>query len=316
MMPRLCPRIRALAPLAALALGGGGCTLEEIVIDPARPQVQAEAYLRITDDVPSGTALLYATTGSDQDLGIGDAQVVVIATDGRQAIFQPRPLAECVEGSLPPEFDGACYRLLGSPAFILEPGGSYQLRINWTGGGALQGATTLPGDFRLLQPRFMGPRCHLPPGQLLPLRWEVARGARAYLPEAEILGLTGALQTQGIEVPGEPLTLIGLSISESDTDIVFPSQFGIFNRLSADRDLLAVLQRGLPAGGPVEGRVVVSAQDRNTVNWNRGGNFNPSGQVRTPSLFGDGGGVVGGIVNRSFRFSTTGQGALPPCLSS
>jgi hypothetical protein len=298
-----------LATFAAFA-----CTLEEITVESPRPQVQAEIYLRISDGVPSGIALLYATAGSEVDLGIGDAQIVVTATDGRQATFRPRILTECVEGSLPPEFDGACYRLRGSSAFLLEPGGSYQVRITWPGGGGLQGTTTLPGDFSILQPRLTGPRCHLPPGQVIPVRWAVSRGARAYISEAEIRGLTEALKSQNIEVPTEPLTLLGLAISESDTEIAFPSQFGIFNRLSSDRDVLAALQRGLPSGSPVEGRIVVSAQDRNTVNWNRGGNFNPSGQVRTPSLFGDGGGVLGGIVNRSFGFTTADAATLPSCL--
>jgi len=146
------------------------------------------------------------------------------------------------------------------------------------------------------------------------MRWTPAAGARAYVPEAEIFGLGAALAPQGIVVPTNPVTLQGLSVSEADTDIVFPSQFGIFNRFSSDGEVLVALQRGLPAASVVQGSIVVSAQGRNSVNWNRGGNFNPSGTVRIPSLFGDGTGVVAGIVNRSFSFTTAADPGLPHCV--
>jgi hypothetical protein len=312
---RLLFGILACVGSAATLFALPGCTLEEITLAAPEPRVQAEVYLRVTDGVPSGVGLLYTTSSGDSDPGIGDARIVITAPDGRTANFQRRNLAECVEGSLPPEFDAACYRLTGVPAFLIQPGRSYRVQITWPGGGSLQGETTLPGNFRILSPRSGAVRCHLPPERVLPLRWEVASGARAYVPEAEIFGLTAAFQNQDISVPSEPLVIIGLSVSESDTAILFPSQFGIFNRLSSDRDLLVALQRGLPAEGLIEGRIVISAQDRNTVNWNRGGNFNPSGQVRTPSLVGDGGGVIGGVVNRSFSFTTAETPSIPSCLA-
>jgi hypothetical protein len=314
MMRRLVRAVALLGlPLLILA-PASGCTLEQITVATPEPRVQAEVYLRVTDGVPSGTALLYTTSTGEQDIGIADARIVVTASDGRTATFQRRTVAECVEGSLPPEFDAACYRLQGVPAFLIQPGRSYRVDVTWPGGGNLQGQTTMPGDFRILSPRSGGARCYLPPERVLPVRWEVSSGARAYIPEAEIFGLTAAFQNQNLSVPSEPLVIIGLSVSEDDTNILFPSQFGIFNRLSADRDILVALQRGFPAESLIEGRVVVSAQDRNTVNWNRGGNFNPSGQVRTPSLVGDGSGVIGGVVNRSFSFTTAEAEAIPSCL--
>jgi hypothetical protein len=103
----------------------------------------------------------------------------------------------------------------------------------------------------------------------------------------------------GIDVTEDPLVLLGLSISREDTTIVFPGEFGVFDRGDLDRDLLAFLQRGLPAGASAS--VVVTAGDRNYVNWVRGGGFNPSGQVRLPSLSGIGGtGVFGSQVVRRF----------------
>ena len=56
---------------------------------------------------------------------------------------------------------------------------------------------------------------------------------------------------------------------------------------------------GLPDG--VAAEVSITAVDRNFVNWARGGNFNPSGQVRVPSLFGEGTGVFGSTIGRTFR---------------
>jgi hypothetical protein len=189
--------------------------------------------------------------------------------------------------------------------------------VNLDGGRRIHGAVTLPGGFMIESPgtrSWFGNRCHLPPGAQLPLAWTASAGARAYVPEAEIFGLDGAFLPEGIEVPSDPVTLLGLSVSERDTTIVFPAEFGIFNRFSSDREILVALQRGFPAAAPVDGVMIISAQGRNSVNWNRGGNFNPSGQVRTPSLFGDGTGVVGGIVNRSFAFTTAEEPGIPPCL--
>ena len=46
---------------------------------------------------------------------------------------------------------------------------------------------------------------------------------------------------------------------------------------------------------------MISATDRNYVNWVRGGNFNPSGQVRVPTIRGDGTGVFASTVTRTFE---------------
>ncbi len=120
-----------------------------------------------------------------------------------------------------------------------------------------------------------------------------------------------ALEPEGIEVEEDPLDLVGLSISASDTTIVFPTEFGVFERFDLDRDLALLLQQGLPRGISVG--IVVGAVDRNFVNWVRGGDFNPSGQVRIPSLQGDGTGVLGSVVRRTIRMETGTGLAIPPC---
>lgn len=128
------------------------------------------------------------------------------------------------------------------------------------------------------------------------------------------MNLTAALQDTEIEVEKDPLLLLGLSISESDTTIVFPSEFGLFDRFDLDRDLALLLQTGLPFG--TQAGVIVSAVDRSYVNWVRGGNFNPSGEVRVPSLQGDGTGVFGSIVRRRFDVDVGLEFPAPrPCIT-
>jgi hypothetical protein len=59
--------------------------------------------------------------------------------------------------------------------------------------------------------------------------------------------------------------------------------------------------------------VVVAAADRNYVNWVRGGNFNPSGLVRVPSVRGDGTGVFGSIVAKTVVLTTVPESTAPAC---
>jgi hypothetical protein len=115
-------------------------------------------------------------------------------------------------------------------------------------------------------------------------------------------------------VEDDPLYLLGLAVSAADTTIVFPGEFGAFDRYDLDQGLALALQKGLPAG--TDARVVVTAADRNYVNWVRGGNFNPSGVVKIPSLRGDGTGVFATSVSRSFQVVAPKAGAAPsapPC---
>ena len=110
----------------------------------------------------------------------------------------------------------------------------------------------------------------------------------------------------------DPLKLLGLSISDQDTTIVFPSEFGIFDRFDLNQDLATRLQDGLPPSTTAQ--VSITAVEGNFVNWARGGNFNPSGQVRVPSLRGDGTGVFAATVSRGFLVVSSEQaGPLPDC---
>jgi hypothetical protein len=312
-------RVRGGLQAVLLAVGAGlttGCEIAEITVEQPRPLVVAEIYLRVTDGVSNAIALLHQTPG-ESDAALLEADVRIRDLDsGQEARFSQVSLLACVEGLVPTELDAQCLELEAAAATMVRPGGRYGVTVEVGAGVRLEGTVTMPGDFELVVPARGLLRCRLGPNELLPIRWTASSGARAYVPEAVLFGLDNALAQQGIDVPTDPVTLQGLSISEADTDIVFPSQFGIFNRFSSDGDVLVALQRGLPAASVVQGSIVVSAQGRNSVNWNRGGNFNPSGTVRIPSLFGQGTGVVAGVVNRSFTFTTAAETGLANCVQT
>lgn len=303
------------ARLAAFALGVmllAGCELGEVTVAESVSSVIAEVYLRVDDGDPGGVALLHRTTGSEP-LPIEGAIIEIRGDGPGVGRFSRQPTEDCIDGELPEESEPVCYQLLGPSRLLVQPGVTLDLTIELPGERRMEGVVTLPSDFEVQRPSVPEEICSLAPSEVLPVLWTQAENAWSYVPEAEINGLDEALAPQGIQVDLDPVTLLGLSISQSDTTIAFPSEFGIFSRFSGDREVLVALQGGIPGGGGVSGRVVVSAQERNATNWNRGGIFNPSGQVRIPSLFGDGTGVVGGIVNRSFRFVVDGPDSLPNC---
>ncbi|TVP48463.1 MAG: hypothetical protein EA350_03365 [Gemmatimonadales bacterium] len=289
-----------------------GCELEEVtILDPPSTLV-AEVYLRVNDGVPDAVALVHRSRGTGNS---GNAEAIVELKDaeGRSARFRAVDASSCMEGAVPRSFPLACYRLSGKTAELIQPGARLEVVVTPTSGSVLRGETQVPGDFQLRVPDPLLPTCRLSPGELLDVRWSRARGAWAYVPEVIILGLKEAFAPLGVEVYPGPVALQGLSVSEADTSVVLPAGFGVFNRFQGDQGLLLALRDGFPPGG-VRGRVTVSAWDRNAVNWNRVGGFNPSGAPRSPSLWGEGGtGVVASVVNRSFGFHVGSPDGGTPC---
>jgi hypothetical protein len=233
----------------------------------------------------------------------------VTITDGNgvASVLAQTSIAECA-AVRPENSNGSCFAADVALASGYQPGASLGLEVVLPDGRALSGTTRIPGDFAV---DGASGTCRIPPDTRLPLRWSRSDSAWAYLSEALILGLPAALASEEIEAP-DSVYLLGLSISEADTTVVFPSQFGVFDRFDLERDLAVRLQEGLPAGASAE--VAITAVERNYVNWVRGGNFNPSGAVRVSSLVGDGSGVFGAAVTRRFDVvSTTDAGSGPPC---
>ncbi|MGD8276708.1 MAG: hypothetical protein PVH00_01725, partial [Gemmatimonadota bacterium] len=194
--------------------------------------------------------------------------------------------------------------------YTIVPDATYSLAITLGDGRRLEGRTTVPSPFEVVNPAAT--RCAVPVDSTLELIWRSSPGAWVYVVETSLAGIRTALEPDGIDVPHDPLRLFGLSITAEDTTIVFPTEFGLFDR--ADAELGPVLLRirdGLPPG--VLADVVVSAADRNYVNWVRGGNFNPSGMIRIPSVSGDGTGVFGSLVPVYRRLESRSDGELQRC---
>jgi hypothetical protein len=318
----MAPGHKALgAALACTVLAGSACELQEVTLVEAQDVVVAEVYveLGLPVNMDRATAYLHRTlegaTGASRP--VTGATVVISRSDGSSVEMGEAELDACVR-TTPVDASGTCYWSATGVTGRIQPGDTLDLEIGLAEGGVLRGTTVVPGGFELLTPP--PPHAGEPPGCLqrpstpLEMRWSRSEGAWAYVNETLIFGLRDALESRGIPVDSDPLYLLGVSVSARDTSIVFPGEFGVFNRFELDQALAIELQKGLPEG--TDARVTISAADRNYVNWIRGGNFNPSGQVRIPSVRGDGTGVFGSSVTRTVRvFTTTGgiAGGLPAC---
>ena len=300
---RRCRAPPGVPALLALALVPWtlGCELQEITVAERADVVVAEVYLASEVTGAYATAWIHrtlGTTGSTREMPSAD---VFLRTESRASSVRLRPAdAEvCAGDELPEEFRGSCYFAGPLEPRHFGPGASVDAIIRLPDGGRIEGRTRVPGDYELVRPRLDRRRmCSVEPAQRVAVEWTRAPGAWAYISETQIINLTAALEDTDVVVEEDPLLLVGVSVSEADTTIVFPSQFGLFERANLDRGLALLLQEGLPFGTQAE--VVVAAADRNYVNWVRRGVFNPSGIVRVPSLHGDGTGVFGSVVRHRF----------------
>jgi len=305
-------------PVLASALAGGlvvgtlGCQLQEITLADVTDIVVAEVYVAIGDSSADNRvrAFLHGTPagGVEGSATFEDATVRVSRDDGLMLDLSTGALEDCVT-SHPDNSGGTCFVADSAGEAALGPGDVLSLRIVLGDGGVIDGASRVPGDFGLVG---VGASCRISSDTTMTVRWSLSDGAWAYVNETLISGLSEALAPEGIEAD-DPLYLLGLSISARDTTVVFPSEFGVFDRFDLDQDLAVRLQRGLPDS--TSAVVSISAADRNYVNWSRGGNFNPSGEVRVSSLRGAGSGVFGSLVVRRFDVvsSDDASGAPPPC---
>ena len=295
-----------------LLLSAAACELEEITIVDAEDVVVAEVYLNVAQDPEDNEirAFLHRTLGTEDEIDdLLDARVEVVRSDGTRYELEPEAVDECVD-TAPVEDPGACFVLDDSTTVDLAAGDVFEVTVVLVDGGRITGAAEVPGAFEL---DGIPGACRIPADAVMTIAWSRSEDAWAYLNETSIRDLPAALDPEGIEVDEDPLYLLGLSISVADTTIAFPSEFGVFNRIDLDQDLALRLQEGLPEGTSAE--VSITAVDRNYVNWARGGNFNPSGQVRVPSLRGAGTGVFGATIGRTFQVFASDEpsATLPDC---
>lgn len=313
-------RIEATVTLLCLAVGG--CSLQEITIVDVEDVVVAEVYVQIGEGFLGGdrvTAFLHRTVGGSGSgfHPVPGAKIVISQDRGPSVELAETAIERCVS-STPEGGTGSCYWMAPAASVGFRPGDHLRLRIDLTSGGVLTSSTIVPGDFAVLG-IAEGVQCLLAPSTPFTVRWTGSEGTWAYVNETLILGMKNAFLPLGIEVESDTLELLGLSISASDTTIVFPGEFGIFTRFDLDQDLATSLQTGLPPG--TRAPVTISATDRNYVNWVRGGTFNPSGQVRIPSVSGDGTGVFASTVTRTFEVVVNpaplgGSVSTPACPAS
>lgn len=284
-----------------------GCELTQTTLVQAADEVVAEVNVQAYPGTPGSrlTAFLHRTVDPSGTLSeeVPGAGIVIRRADGSTIELAPTDRGTCVEAT-PPTGSGTCYWANLGIDDRIRPGESLDVSIALPDGGTLEGTTTVPGDFALLTPDQEG-LCKMQPETPFEVRWSRSDQAWAYVNEALVEGLGTALAPQGITVDEDPLYLLGLSVSASDTTIVFPGEFGVFDRFELNQDLALALQKGLPAG--TSARVTITATDRNYSNWVRGGNFNPSGRVRIPSLRGDGTGVFASTVTRTFTVLVPGD---------
>jgi hypothetical protein len=324
-MSSIRPLVSALL-LGAATLAAAGCELTEVTTADSRDVLVVEAVLRPDRQVQE--VLLHRTLKGSIIPGEADARVRVRTEDGREIPFSPAALENCLSGDSrllrgddTLRVQASCYRSPagGGERSWVVPGRSYELLVETTRGERVRGTTRVPGSFDLrgLRRALRDPstgerRCFLPPQTEMNLTWSTSSGAWAYLTEMEVYGLRRVLGGSGIETIPDPLRLVGVSVSESDTTVVVPTEVGVFDRFSYDQQLLRAIQGGFPPD--VQVHILVAAADRNFVNGVRGGQFNPSGSVRVPSVVGDGVGVFGSIVPLRLVMDVRGARTSFSCL--
>lgn len=302
--------MRRAALVGVVALLASACELQEVTIAESDPFVVVESYL-IAGQTPF--VALHASAGAAELIG-SDADVRLIATDATIEMQRTDPL-DCLatgHGIDSRAFPGglACYQVSGADSAAIDPTELFHLSVQLPDGSRLDGATRVPEQVALLTDAgsVISEPCYLLPSTQYEMTWSSASGAAAYVLDLRAYGVGAALEREGIvvEVP-DPIILRGLAIGDSDTTIVLPREFGLFDRFSLDGPLLIALQRGIPEG--VSFDVVVAAVDQNFVNWVRGGDFNPSGLIRTPSMFGDEGTGVVGSMTIDTQYGSTAEDA-------
>ena len=298
-----------------LVLASAGCSIQETLIVELEDLVVAEVHVEIGGALLGGNrvmAFLHRTLGTS----VPSAGVVITRGGTSSVELQEADQDACYQDR---RTRGTCYVASQEVADKFQPGEQLELTIELSDGRTLRSATTIPGEFTLTGIED-GSRCLLPVDTPLTVQWSRSNDTWAYISETLIVGLENSLSGAVASVnEADSLWLLGLSLSASDTTIVFPTEFGIFQRFDLDAEIAAQLQKGLTPG--TRASVTVTAANRNYANWARGGNFNPSGRVSIPSVTGDGTGVFGASVTRTFEMvvNPDSSGAayeLPACPTS
>ncbi|MEX2571234.1 MAG: DUF4249 family protein [Gemmatimonadota bacterium] len=295
------------------------CELAQVAAPDGENVMVVEAVLRVGASRQS--VLLHRSIDDGAIAGDRGADVTITKPDGEEFDFVESHFSDCIIGNpdswqIDLDVDFACYRSLPSHGRFVRPGATYDLHVETADGQVVRGRTTVPEAPEFRTPAVSVDRrdrtawCALP-NHTFTLTWTRADGAWSYIITTEISQWGDELRAQGVEVP-DPLELTGVSVSASDTTLVFPRNLGLFQRADHDQRVFAALEDGLPEGS--RSVLVVLAADPNYTNAIRGGRFNPSGNVRFSSVVGDGVGVFGSVVPLVIRSHPSPQGQpLEPC---
>ncbi|MDE0032073.1 MAG: hypothetical protein OXU75_22345 [Deltaproteobacteria bacterium] len=323
---RECRPNAGAATLVVLAGGSilGGCALTEVTVTESEDVVIAEAQLTINLHGDGSTSLdvytyLHRTLSGQRADEVEGAAIRVSGTSAVVHLAAADSGGVCLDPWEDEEDEevlevdvGSCYRASVAPS-PFSPGEVLELEVVLPEGGTLTGVSQVPDAFEFIGLTHEDGHCRIEPDTNYRFRWTEAAGTWSYISDTWIEGLPEALAGRDIEVP-DSLYLTGFAIGEKDTDVLFPGEYGLFDLgEQADADLLRILDDGLPGGA--WGEVAFAATDRNWVNWARGGNFNPSGLIRIPSVFGDGTGFFGTATQRQLNViaGPDGSGMPPLC---
>ena len=306
-------RLALLPPLAF-----GACELAEVEIQPVPELVVAAVSVVLTIDpldpnrIDTRAFALVAVSERETPREIPGASVTVVGESGRSLRLREvsDPLVTCVtqlEGHIRPPA-GSCH-VAAAPGAHFAPGERLSLAVELPDGGILRGESRMPGVFTPTGLSLHAGRCRLDPDTGYQFNWAHSAGSWAYIAEARLAGLGDLWPYQ------ESLLLEATLRRDDEPQLAFPRDllFDIFDRW----ELARVLHEGLPAGASAE--VAVGAIDSNWANWVRLGRIDLQGEVRIPSVFGDGTGMFGTAVRWKLEVESraadpqAGADDLPRC---
>ncbi len=304
------------ALLAPLALGS--CELAEVEIEPVPDLVVAAVSVVLTIDpldpsrVDTRAFALLAVSEQTFARELPGASVTIVGESGRSLHLREvsDPLVTCVT-----QLEGGTRRPAGSchvaavPGAHFAPGERLSLMVELPDGGILRGESRMPGIFTPTALSLRDGRCRLDPDTGYRFNWAHSAGSWAYLAEARLVGLGDLWPNQ------ESLLLEATLRRDDEPQLAFPRDllFEIVDRW----ELARVLHQGLPAGASAQ--IAVGALDRNWANWVRLGRIDLEGEVRIPSVFGDGTGMFGTAVRWKLEVESratdprAGDDDLPLC---
>lgn len=265
--------VEIIAPPPALAVAEATAV---VTVDPANPSQSSTHIVAILTDYPEGE--------HPRPLHGATVRVTGESEQSMQLREEPDPAEDCVNR----DFFGSCYQA-AAPSGTFTPGEELHLEVKLPDGGTMSGVSHMPGMFSPTGLSLEGGRCRLTPNTNQRITWPRVEGAVAFVAEAVIDGL-GELSTDD-----DPLYLTVAMIGGDLTGISVPRGFLYeLNQGQNDAALARVLHAGLPAGATAD--IALGAVDRNWTNWIREGRIHVNGEVRTPSVFGDGTGMFGTAV--------------------